>query len=102
MEGYTTSLLSAFPGGSLDRQYNTSLSTLRLSTEPTFQCIEGFGRDLHLQMCEEALASIPWVIGPETRAVNIGPREANIFDIGLPRRFMSCEPSDFQCGLGRT
>lgn len=75
-----------------------SLSKLTLSAEPTFYCDEGWGRDLNLQMCEEALASIPWVIGPATRLFSFGPRDANTFDIGLPRRFMSCQYSSFRHG----
>lgn len=82
----------------IDQGYNTSLSKLNLSAEPSFYCDEGWGRDLNLQMCEEALASIPWVIGPETRLISFGPREVDMFDIGLPRRFMSCASSLFRCG----
>ena len=93
------SLLSLPISQMLDRQYNMSLSGLSLSTEPIFHCDEIWGRDLNLQMCEEALKSIPWVIGPETRPISFGPREANTFDIGLPRRFMSYEPSHFRCGV---
>lgn len=80
-------------GEVLDQGYSTSPSKLNLSAEPTFYCDEGWGRDLNLQMCEEAFASIPWVIGPQTRPLSFGPREANTFDIGLPRRFMSGESS---------
>ncbi|CAF9925415.1 MAG: hypothetical protein ALECFALPRED_003134 [Alectoria fallacina] len=81
----------------LDQEYNTSLSKLNLSAEPTYSCDEGWESDLlTLRMCEEALASVPWVIGPETRPISFGPREAHVFDIGLSRRFMS---SDGICAI---
>ena len=75
----------------LDHAYNTSLSILNLSTEPTFNCDEELGRDLSVQMCGGALASIPSAIGQASWPFSFGPRETNTFDIGLPRRFMSGE-----------
>lgn len=86
------SLLSTPTNNLLDQGHNTSLSKLNLSVEPSYNCDEGRESDLlTLRMCAEALASVPWVIGPERRSISFGPREAHVFDIGLPRRFMSCE-----------
>lgn len=49
-------------------------------------------------MCLEALASVPWPVGPDSRPLSFGPREARVFDIGLPRRFMSGECPIFRYG----
>lgn len=88
----TNDSLSTFPTLTmLDQGYNTSLSKLNLSANPTFFCDEGWGRDLNLRMCLEALASVPWPVGPDSRPLSFGPREARVFDIGLPRRFMSAD-----------
>ena len=84
------SFLSIPTGEVLDQGPNTSPSKLNLSAQPIFYCNELWGGQLNLQMCEEALASIPAVIGPWKRRLTFGPREAKLFDIGLPRRFMSC------------
>lgn len=90
----TSKLHLSLPTVELLNQANyTSLSNISVSAQPTFICDEGLGRDLNLQMCLEALASIPWVIGPDYRPFSFGPRETNTFDVGLPRRFMSCESS---------
>ncbi len=85
------SVLSLPTGGMLDHRINTSLSRLNLSAEPIIDCDEGWGRILNLQMCGEALASIPWMIAMDTRPMTFGPRAAGTFDIGLPKRWMSCE-----------
>ena len=92
----TSKLHLSLPTVELLNQANvTSLSNISVSAQPAFVCDEGWGRDLNLQMCLETLASIPWLIGPERRPISFGPRETNTFDIGLPRRFMSCESSCF-------
>ena len=92
------SLLTLPTGESLDQGHKTSMLQLNLSAGLNLNCDEGWGRGLNLQMCQEALASIPWVIGPVTRLFSFGPREANMFDIGLPRRYMSCGSLSCYCG----
>ena len=79
--------------GVLQPGQNASLSTLNLSAQTSFDCDEGFGRSLNLQMCGEAVASIPRTFKTGSAPVRFGPREAGSFDIGLPRRWMSCECS---------
>ena len=79
--------------GVLQPGHNASLSTLNLSAQTSFDCDEGFGRILNLQMCGEAVASIPRTFKTGSAPVRLGPREAGSFDIGLPRRWMSCECS---------
>ena len=79
--------------GGLDHGYNASLSRLNLSAQTVFDCDEGWGRDLTPWMCGEAVASIPQKFKTGLRSVSFGPRGANTFDIGLPRRWMSCESS---------
>ena len=79
--------------GVLQPGHNASLSTLNLSAQTSFDCDEGWGRHLNLQMCGEAVASITPTFKTGSRPVSFGPREAGSFDIGLPRRWMSCESS---------
>ena len=83
-------VLSLTTAGLLDHGLNTSLSRLEFSTQPVFDCDEGWGRSLNLRMCSQAFASIPWMMSAEQMPVTWGPRGANRFDVGLPRRFMSC------------
>ena len=84
--------------GVLQPGHNASLSTLNLSAQTSFICDEGFGRILNLQMCGEAVASIPRAFKIGSAPVRFGPREAGSFDIGLPRRWMSCECSFLTTG----
>ena len=85
--------LSLQTDGVLQPGQNASLSTLNLSAQTSFNCDEGFGRDLNLQMCGDAVASIPRTFKVGSTPVSFGPREAGSFDIGLPKRWMSCESS---------
>ena len=96
--GINSSALSLPTDGVLDRAHNASLSRLNLSAQPVFDCDEGWGRILDVRMCGEAFASIPFSMAAESRARSFGPRAANTFDIGLPRRWMSCEFSSSQSG----
>ena len=82
------SILSLTTVGVLDHGLNTS--GLNFSTQPVFDCNEGWGRTLNLQMCAQAFASISWMISAEQMPVTWGPRAANRFEVGLPRRFISC------------
>ena len=79
------SFLSLPSGGVL---YNTSQSNLNLSARPDIYCDIGLGYDLNVVMCEDALRHSNF--GPDINSRTWGPREANRFDIGLPRRYMSC------------
>ena len=82
------SVLSLPSDGVLHHEFNTSQSNLNLSARPAIYCDIAWGDDLNVQMCEDALAHA--VIGPDINFRTWGPREANSFDIGLPRRYMSC------------
>lgn len=79
--------------GVLQPGHNVTLSTLNLTAQTVFNCDEGFGRDLNIQMCGEAVASIPRTFKIGSTPVTFGPREAGSFNIGLPKRWMSCESS---------
>lgn len=92
------SILSLPTDGVLDRAYNISLPGLNLSAEPVIDCDEGWGRDLNTRICWEAFATVPASMAAEGRAQSFGPRAANTFDIGLPRRWMSCESSSSWSG----
>ena len=83
--------LSSPADGVLEQGYNGSLSMLNLSAQALLDCDEGFGRDLNLQICGEAVGSIPQTFKAGSRLATFGPRGAGSFDIGLPRRWMSCE-----------
>ena len=85
--------LSSPADGVLQSWRNASLSTLNLSASTSFNCDEGFGRNLNLQMCGEVVASIPRTFKTGSTPMSFGLREAGSFDIGLPRRWMSCESS---------
>ena len=71
--------------------HNASLSASNLSATTFFTCDQGWGRSLNVHMCGEAVASIPRTFKTGSAPVTFGPREAGAFDIGLPRRWMSCE-----------
>ena len=85
--------LSLPADGVLQFGHNASLSTLNLSAPTSFNCHEGWGRSLNVQMCGEAVASIPRTFKTGSTPASFGPREAGSFDIGLPKRWMSCESS---------
>lgn len=84
--------------GVLQPGHNATLSALNLSARASLNCDEGWGRNLNLQMCGEAVASIPPAFKTGSTPVTFGPREAESFDIGLPRRWMSCESSFLTTG----
>ena len=77
------SLLSLPSGGVL-----SNTSHLNFSGPPYIFCDKALGEDLNVRMCEDALAHA--TIGRDTHLRTWGPRDANRFDIGLPRLYMSC------------
>ena len=81
----TNASFLSLPSGGVP--YNTSQSNLNLSARPAFLCDIVMGYDLSVTMCEDALTHANF--GPDINPRTWGPREAN-FDIGLPRRYMSC------------
>ena len=94
--------LSLQANGVLQPGHNGSLSTLNVSAPTFFNCDEGWGRSLNLQMCGEAVAFIPRTFKTGSTPMSFGPREAGSFDIGLPKRWMSCEFSFSTTGKGVT
>ena len=82
----TNASFPSLPSGGV--LYNTSQSNLNLSARPAIYCDILLGDGLDVQMCEDALTHA--MLGPDINPRTWGPREANRFDIGLPRRYMSC------------
>ena len=77
----------------LDHRNDTApLARLNLTTPPVLTCDEGWGRILTISSCMDAFASIPWLIGHQRVPASFGPREEGHFDVGLPKRWMSCKP----------
>ncbi|KAM0804981.1 hypothetical protein BDR22DRAFT_885071 [Usnea florida] len=83
------SLLSLPSGGVL-----SNTSHLNFSGPPYIFCDKALGEDFNVGICENALAHA--TLGHDAHLRTWGPRDANRFDIGLPRLYMS---SDGRCGV---
>lgn len=79
---------SAFSTDDLLSTLNLTLPSL-FNLSSSYQCHRG-AASLTLQQCNNALETLPPWPDLWTHQVSWGPREYGIYDVGLPRRYLSC------------
>ncbi len=79
--------------GSINETYSASPSALNVSApRGDFHCFNpgSRGEVVTVQQCSDALQSLPNSPDLFTHEVTFGPREYNLFNVGLPRLYLSC------------